>query len=115
MKAAGALAPTHQNSSPATPMLSAVLAQGGSSGGFSSLTTGTDAAAAGLGAAETAMGGGGQVIVPSLMTVAPRTISSSMLTVMLPSFSLQSSSSNRNRLVAYRVEDWRARRLGRSV
>src|ERR671922_3119424 len=58
-------------------------------------------AAAGLGgAAESLGGGGGQVTVPSLITVVPRITSSSMLTLMRPSFCLHSSSVRRSRLVA---------------
>src|SRR5262245_43483452 len=61
------------------------------------------------------IGGGGQVMLPSLTTVRPRMASSSMLTLMTPSLVLHSSSVSRNRLVAYSVEDCFARRLGRSV
>src|SRR3990167_9539077 len=73
-------------------------------------------AAAGLAGAAGSLGaGGGQVILPSLMTVRPRMASSSMLTLILPSLVLHSSSVRRNRLVAYSVEDCLARRLFRSV
>src|SRR5262245_15137291 len=61
------------------------------------------------------IGGAGQVTAPSLITVRPRMASSSMLTLMTPSFVLHSSSARRNRLVAYRVEDCLARREARSV
>src|SRR5437764_11198649 len=67
------------------------------------------------GAAESFGAGGGQVTVPSLMTVVPRITSSSMLTLMRPSFCLHSSSVSRSRLVAYSVLDCLASRLGRSV
>ena len=70
--------------------------------------------AAGLGAAG-ASGGAGQVISPSLITVRPRIASSPMLTLMTPSLVLHSSSVRRNRLVPYRVDDWRAMREARSV
>src|SRR3989338_9188288 len=67
------------------------------------------AAAAGLaaagGAADSFGAGGGQVMLPCLTTVVPRITSSSMLTLMTPSFALQSSSARRNRLVAYKVLD----------
>ena len=75
-------------------------------------------AAAGFAAAGAATGlgaGGGQVMLPSLMTVRPRMASSSMLTLMMPSLVLHSSSVRRNRLVAYSVEDCLAKRLFRSV
>src|SRR5688572_846166 len=74
-------------------------------------------AAAGLGGAAESLGGGGggHVISPSLSTVVPRITSSSMLTLMTPSFALHSSSVRRSRLVAYSVLDCFARRLGRSV
>src|ERR687887_836603 len=62
--------------------------------------------AAGLGgAAESFGGGGGQVTVPSLITVVPRITSSSMFTLRRPSFCLHSSSVKRSRLVAYKVLD----------
>src|SRR4051812_34767625 len=72
-------------------------------------------AATGLagGAAEAFGGGGGHVIVPSLITVVPRITSSSILTSSLPSFALHNSSLRRRRLVAYSVLDCLARRLGR--
>jgi len=58
--------------------------------------------AAGLagGAAESFGGGGGHVIAPSLITVVPRITSSSMLTLITPSFALHSSSVRRSRFVA---------------
>src|SRR5512132_1141198 len=72
--------------------------------------------AAGLAATGAALGGGGgQVMLPSLITVRPRMASSSMLTSMMPSLVLHSSSDSRNRLVAYNVEDCFASRLARSV
>ena len=56
--------------------------------------------AAGFGGAAEILGaGGGQVITPSLTTVVPRITSSSMLTLIAPSFALHSSSVRR-RLVA---------------
>src|SRR4051812_41815894 len=72
-----------------------------------------EAAVAGLaaGAAESFGGGGGQVMVPSLITVVPRITSSSMLTWMRPSFALHSSSIRRRRLLAYSVLACFARRL----
>ena len=72
--------------------------------------------AAGFGGAGATFGaGGGQVTLPSLITVSPRMASSSMLTLMTPSFVLHSSSASRKRLVPYSVEDCFASRLGRSV
>ena len=78
---------------------------------------GAATAAAGLGGATAGSlgGGGGQVTVPSLMTVRPRMASSSMFTSMTPSLVLHSSSVRRSRLFPYRVEDCFARRLARSV
>src|SRR5664279_3701898 len=72
--------------------------------------------AAGLaaGGAGSLRAGGGQVIVPSLITVRPRMASSSMLTLMTPSLVLHNSSATRNRLVAYNVDDCLARREVRS-
>src|SRR5690606_26637863 len=73
------------------------------------------------GAATCFGGGGGQVMLPSLMTVRPRMASSSMLTLMVPSVvlvpssALHSSSVRRSRLVAYSVLACFGRRLGRSV
>src|SRR5450755_200037 len=61
-------------------------------------------AAAG-GAAESFGAGGGQVMLPSFTTVVPRSTSSSMLTLMMPSLVLHNSSVSRNRLVAYSVLD----------
>src|SRR5512145_606954 len=73
-------------------------------------------AAAGFAAGAGSFGAGaGQVTSPFLMTVRPRMASSSMLTLMLPSLVLHSSSIRRNKLVAYREDDCRARRLFRSV
>ena len=77
---------------------------------------GTGGFATGLGGAADSFGaGGGQVMRPSLITVRPRMASSSMLTLMTPSFVLQSSSASRNRLVPYSVDDCFASRLTRSV
>src|SRR5438270_11612910 len=57
--------------------------------------------AAGLGGAAESLGaGGGQVTVPSLMTVVPRITSSSMLTLMGQAFCLQSSSASSRRFAA---------------
>src|SRR3569832_202799 len=72
-------------------------------------------AAAGLAGAAESFGGGGQVMLPSLITVAPRITSSSMLTLRTPSLVLHSSSVRRSRLVAYSVLACLARRLGKSV
>src|SRR5436190_13265122 len=116
MNAAGAFAPMNQKSTAATRNVIAVaFADAGSlaapcpfgaGGGF----------AAGLGAgADTFGAGGGQVTLPSLITVSPRMASSSMLTLMTPSFVLHSSSASRKRFVPYSVEDCFASRLGRSV
>ena len=53
-----------------------------------------------VGAAAGSFGAGaGHVTAPSLMMVRPRIASSSILTLMTPSFVLQSSSARRNRLV----------------
>ena len=118
MKAAGAFAPMNQNSTAATRNTIAVdFADAGAPAAPWPLAAGTAGfGAAGLGsAAESLGGGGGQVTAPSLITVVPRITSSSMLTLMTPSFVLHSSSASRNRLVAYSVEDCFARRLARSV
>src|SRR3972149_670488 len=64
------------------------------------------------GAAESFGAGGGQVMLPSLMTVVPRRTSSSILTLMTPSLVLHSSSASRTQLVAYSVLDCLDRRLG---
>src|SRR5258708_9032582 len=59
--------------------------------------------AAGVGgAADSLGGGGGQVIAPCLITVVPRITSSSMLTLIVPSFVLHSSSVRRTSFAAYR-------------
>jgi len=68
-----------------------ITAAGGAAIGF---------AGAPAGAVATLGAGGGQLTVPSLMTVSPRMASSSMLTLMTPSLVLQSSSASRNRFVA---------------
>src|SRR3569832_1771415 len=73
-------------------------------------------AAAGLAGAAVSLGGCGcLVLFPSLITVAPRITSSSMLTLRTPSLVLHSSSVRRCRLVAYSVLACLARRLGMSV
>src|SRR5271167_3136401 len=75
-------------------------------------------AAAGLavagGTADGFGAGGGQVMLPSFTTVVPRSTSSSILTLMMPSLVLHNSSERRNRLVAYSVLDCLDKRLGRS-
>jgi hypothetical protein len=67
------------------------------------------------GGAGSFSGGGGQVTLPSLMTVRPRIASSSMLTLTTPSLVLHSSSVTRSRLFEYSVDDCLARRLTKSV
>src|SRR6185295_2359526 len=102
---AGALAPMNQKSAAATRNTIAVaLADAGALASPCPLGAGATAplpgAAAGLAGAAGSFGaGGGHVIVPSLITVRPRMASSSMLTLMTPSFVLHSSSASRNRLV----------------
>src|SRR5512135_2288550 len=69
-------------------------------GALGGITAGLAAAGSGC-----ARGGGGQVMLPSLITVRPRMASSSILTLMTPSLVLHSSSASRNRFVPYSVED----------
>jgi len=116
MKAAGALAPMNQNTSAPRPIVIAVLSCGDIAG-FATIGAAAAAAvtAGAAGAADSFGAGGGQVISPSLITVAPRMTSSSMLTLQTPSLFLQRSSLKRNRLVAYSVLACFDRRLGRSV
>src|SRR5512137_208663 len=104
----------NQNSTAATRKVIAVLVP--EAGALASPCLGAlgIAGLAGGGAASLSAGGG-QVTLPSLMTVRPRMASSSMLTLMTPSLVLHSSSVRRNRLVAYSVDDCLARRLTRSV
>src|SRR5690349_24764302 len=103
-KAAGAKAPTNQKNAAATRNLIAVAcAEAGALAwpwpcDFAAGTGGTGLAAAGGGAASL-RGGGGQVTLPSLMTVGPRLATSSMLALMTPSLVLHSSSVSRKRLV----------------
>src|SRR4051794_33030920 len=101
MNAAGAFAPMNQKRTPPTRNRIAVaLADAGALAAPCSVSARTGGFAAGLGgAAESLGGGGGQVIAPSLITVVPRITSSSMLTLIAPSFALQSSSVRRSRLV----------------
>src|SRR5512145_974951 len=123
-KLAGALAPMNQKRIAAIrKMIAVARAEAGALASpwpWAFCGTGFAAAAvlpvaAAGGAAESLGGGGGQVILPSLITVVPRITSSSMLTLMFPSFALHSSSVRRSRLVAYSVLDCLASRLGRSV
>src|SRR5437870_13837892 len=99
MKAAGAFAPMNQNATAATRNTIAVdFADAGAPAAPCPLgvgTAGLDAAGFG-GAAESLGGGGGQVILPSLITVGPRITSSSLLTLKTPSFAVQSSSATRS-------------------
>src|SRR5213595_1927124 len=74
---------------------------------------GTGFAAGFAAGAATFGGGGGHVIVPSLITVRPRIASSSILTSTTPSFFLHNSSATRKRLVPYSVDDCFASRLTR--
>src|ERR1035437_7355761 len=109
----------NQNSSAATPKIIAVLRPEAGAPllpcppcAFVGTTAGLAAAG---GATESFGAGGGQVMLPSFTTVVPRSTSSSMLTLMMPSLDLHSSSARRNRLVAYSVLDCLDRRLGRSL
>src|SRR6185369_1661287 len=102
---AGAYRPATRNASAPTPNTVATdLTDIGSPAPCEWLLGGTEtflSAETGLGGAGgTFGGGGGQVITPSLMTVRPRIASSSMLTLITPSFVLHNSSATRNRLVA---------------
>src|SRR5262249_45488724 len=100
MNAAGAFAPMNQKSTAATRNAIAVaLADAGALAAPCPLGAGAGGFAAGFGAGETFGAGGGQVMLPSLITVSPRMASSSMLTLMTPSLVLHSSSANRKRLV----------------
>ena len=84
MKDSGATAPTLNNTKPA-------ISRGSNSlnGCLATETWSTVAAGAAVGldgAADNVGGGGGQVILPSLITVVPRITSSSILTLITPSF-----------------------------
>src|SRR3954468_5987062 len=102
MKAAGACAPMNQKTiAPTRNTMAVALADAGALELPCALGSGASGFAAGLaGAAESFGAGGGQVILPSFTTVVPRSTSSSMLTLIVPSFVLQSSSVNRRRFVA---------------
>src|SRR5689334_4345396 len=102
MNAAGAFAPMNQKRTAATRNVIAVaFADAGSLAAPCPFAAGAGGFAAGFGGAGATFGaGGGQVMLPSLITVSPRMASSSMLTLITPSFVLQSSSASRKRLVA---------------
>src|SRR5688572_1361114 len=105
MNAVGALAPMNQNNAAAIPNIIAMRVPEAGSPFAPWPCDLAGAATAGLaadvaGAADSLGGGGGQVILPSLITVVPRITSSSMLTLMVPSLVLHNSSVRRNRLVA---------------
>src|SRR5688572_26905235 len=92
-KETGAYAPITQNSTAATPNITAIrLPEAGAVGAPWPCALGAGTAAAGLAACAGAAGnlgaGGGQVTSPFLMTVSPRMASSSMLTLILPSLVL---------------------------
>src|SRR5437868_6255890 len=112
MNAAGAFAPMNQKNTAATRNVIAVaLADAGALAAPCPFAAGAGGLAAGFGGVAGTFGaGGGQVMLPSLITVSPRMASSSMLTSMTPSFVLHSSSARRKRLVPYSVEDCFARR-----
>src|SRR3972149_6016663 len=111
----------NQNASAATPKVTAVLVPEAGALLLPCPPFTFAGAAAGLaafapepagGAAESFGAGGGQVMLPSFTTVVPRSTSSSMLTLMMPSLVLHSSSASRTQLVAYSVLDCLDRRLG---
>src|SRR3990167_295084 len=116
-KLAGAYSPTRPNSTAPTPntVTSDCTDIGAPAPWPGPLGAAAGIAALGLGGAACLIGGAGQVIAPSLITVRPRRASSSMLTLMTPSLVLQSSSVKRSRLFEYSVDDCLARRLTRSV
>src|SRR4051812_13497432 len=107
MNAAGACAPMNQKAIAATRNTIAVaFADAGALAAPWPFAAGPGGFAAGFGGAGASFGaGGGQVMRPALITVSPRIASSSMLTLMTPSFVLHSSSASRKRLVPYSVED----------
>src|SRR6185503_6047630 len=94
-----------KSTAPARNTIAMLLAEAGSLAAPWPFAAGTGFAAGFAAGAATFGGGGGQVILPSLITVRPRIASSSMLTSMTPSFFLHSSSATRKRLVPYSVED----------
>jgi len=101
MKDAGAVAPIPYNASPPTSSRTIDFAIGDNRGFFTTGVAVTAAAAAAFGGAALIFaGGGGQVISPALITVAPRTTSSSMSTTRSPFFSGHMSSIKWRRFVA---------------
>src|SRR5678816_3904033 len=97
MNAGGALLPMTRNSNaPTVKTIARVRTDIGSLLPCVGALTAAGGFAAGGG--RNLRGGGGQVMLPSLMTVRPRIASSSMLTLIAPSLVLQSSSARRNRL-----------------
>src|SRR2546421_11486530 len=113
MNAAGAYAPMNQKKmAPTRKTMAVVFADAGSLAAPWPLGAAAGGLAAGFTGTTDGFGaGGGHVMLPSLITVRPRMASSSMSTLMTPSFVLHSSSASRNKLVAYRVEDCFASRL----